>query len=401
MHQETISKWMVLLLTLGISALFLAMIQPFLMALFLAGVGSALAQPLFLRLTTLFHGRRALASLTSLTLMTLVVLIPLALLVGVLISQAQDVGQFATVWVQETLAQPNEFIRLLHRIPFYDQLAPHWGKIAQQAGTATSAVSKVAMEGLSSFTLGTVNFVFMVFVFLYSLYFLQMDGEQLVDQCLDYLPLKTHDERALLENFMSVTRATLRGSLLIGLLQGSLAGIAFAVAGIPNAVFWGSVMVVLSTIPQVGSALIWLPATGILIMQGHTVTGLTLAAFCGLLVGSLDNVLRPILVGKDTKMHELMIFLSTLGGLFMFGFPGIFIGPVIGSLLVSIWAIYGIAFAAPLRAVDGVVDGPAESQPVCAPADPQTSGADPHQPQRISPSPLTATAGPAGRTAPP
>jgi predicted PurR-regulated permease PerM len=362
----------VLLLALGISALFLAMIQPFLMALFLAGVGSALAQPLFLRLTTLFSGRRALASLTSLTLMTLVVLVPLVLVAGVLISQALDVSQFVSVWVQETMAQPDEFIRRLHRIPFYEQLAPHWGKIAQQAGTATAAVSKVAMDGLSSLTLGTVNFVFMVFVFLYSLYFLQMDGDKLVDKCLYYLPLKTHDERAMLEKFLSVTRATVRGSLLIALLQGTLAGIAFAVAGIPNAVFWGSVMVVLSTIPQVGAPLIWIPAAIILVIQGHTVTGVALAGFCALLVGSLDNVLRPILVGKDTKMHELMVFLSTLGGLFMFGFPGIFIGPVIGSLLVSIWDIYGIEFADSLPAVDRVADGPAESQPVSAPADPQT-----------------------------
>ena len=370
---------MVLVLALGISALFMTMIAPFLMALFLAGLASALAQPLFLRLTHLFGGRRALASLASVSLMTLVVLIPLVLLAGVLVSQALDVSQVASVWVRDTLTQPEAFTGLLHRLPFYDQLAPHWGKIAQQAGDAAAALSKIAVEGLSSLTLGTVNFIFMLFVFLYSLYFLLMDGGQLIDKLLYYLPLKTTDERMMLAKFTSVTRATLRGSLLIGLLQGTLAGMAFAVAGIPNAVFWGSAMAILSMIPNVGSALIWVPAVVLLIIQGQVLTGVLLASFCGLLVGSLDNVLRPILVGKDTKMHELMIFFSTLGGLFMFGFPGIFIGPVIGSLLVSIWEIYGVEFADSLPEVEGRMGGQGETGfiPGETPAGPADQGEAP------------------------
>ncbi|WP_295437700.1 AI-2E family transporter [uncultured Thiodictyon sp.] len=379
MQQDTISKAVVLVLALGISALFMTMIAPFLMALFLAGLASALAQPLFLRLTHLFGGRRALASLASVSLMTLVVLIPLVLLAGVLVSQALDVSQVASVWVRDTLTQPEAFTGLLHRLPFYDQLAPHWGKIAQQAGDAAAALSKIAVEGLSSLTLGTVNFIFMLFVFLYSLYFLLMDGGQLIDKLLYYLPLKTTDERMMLAKFTSVTRATLRGSLLIGLLQGTLAGMAFAVAGIPNAVFWGSAMAILSMIPNVGSALIWVPAVVLLIIQGQVLTGVLLASFCGLLVGSLDNVLRPILVGKDTKMHELMIFFSTLGGLFMFGFPGIFIGPVIGSLLVSIWEIYGVEFADSLPEVEGRMGGQGETGfiPGETPAGPADQGEAP------------------------
>ena len=137
-----------------------------------------------------------------------------------------------------------------------------------------------------------------------------------------------------------------------------MAGIAFAVAGVPNAVFWGSVMAVMSTIPNVGTALIWVPAVIMLIIQGQVATGIALAAFCGLVVGSLDNVLRPILVGKDTKMHELMIFFGTLGGILMFGFPGIFIGPVIASLFVAIWELYGVEFADVLPDVDAVLDRP-------------------------------------------
>jgi predicted PurR-regulated permease PerM len=200
----------------------------------------------------------------------------------------------------------------------------------------------------------------MALVLLYSMFFLLMDGPKLIDKILYYLPLKTADERLMLDKFTSVTRATLKGSLFIGLLQGGLAGTAFAIAGIDNAVFWGTVMALFSIIPNVGAALVWIPAVILLIANGEVVTGVSLGLFCGLIVGSLDNLLRPILVGKDTKMHELMIFFSTLGGILMFGLTGLFIGPVIASVLISIWEIYGVEFADVLPAVHETLEEPSK-----------------------------------------
>jgi predicted PurR-regulated permease PerM len=329
------------------------------------------------RLVALFNGRRGLASLATLSLMAVVVLIPLILLSGILISQAVDVSQAVGVWVQQTINDPGAVTGLLHRLPFYEELSPHWSKLAQQAGDAAAAMSSVVVEGLSSVAVGALNLVFMTFVFLYSLYYLLLDGEQLIARMLYYLPLKTSDERLLLAKFTSVTRATLRGSLLIGLLQGTLAGIAFAVAGVPNAVFWGSTMAIMSMIPHVGTALVWVPTAAILIVQGQVLTGAVLAGFCGLVVGSLDNVLRPILVGKDTKMHELMIFLGTLGGLAMFGFPGIFIGPVIASLFVAIWELYSVEFVDVLPDVDAVLDRARDVAPTDRPGDPVPKPTEP------------------------
>jgi predicted PurR-regulated permease PerM len=172
-----------------------------------------------------------------------------------------------------------------------------------------------------------------------------------VERILYYLPMNDHDERRMLERFTSVTRAMIKGTLLIGLLQGTLAGLAFGVAGVGNAVFWGIVMAVLSIVPGIGSAVVWVPASIILIVQGHVVAGVGLMLFCGLVVGSVDNVLRPMLVGKDVNMHELMIFFGTLGGLFMFGMAGLLIGPLVASLFLTIWDIYGIAFKDMLPAV--------------------------------------------------
>jgi predicted PurR-regulated permease PerM len=129
-------------------------------------------------------------------------------------------------------------------------------------------------------------------------------------------------------------------------LQGGLAGIAFAVVGIEAAVFWGTVMTALSIIPALGSALIWVPAAIILAAGGSYIKSIGLAIFCGLIVGSLDNVLSPRLVGKDTQMHDLMIFFGTLGGITLFGLIGFIIGPIIAALFVTIWDIYGDVFKA-------------------------------------------------------
>ncbi|NEX22825.1 AI-2E family transporter [Thiorhodococcus mannitoliphagus] len=355
MSQDAVNKTVILLMTLGISALFLAMIQQFLMALFLAGLFSALARPLYIRLRQALGCNKHLASLLTLLAMAFVVLLPAVMLIAVLIGQALDVSQLLSVWLKGAMEDPADLMTYLQHLPFYDQVLEHRDLILQQVGGAASLLSKLLLDWVSSATLGTVNFIFMAFVLLYSMYFLQMDGPRLIELILYYLPLKTSEERLMLEKFTSVTRATLKGSLLIGLLQGTLAGIAFAVAGIDNAVFWGTVMAVLSVIPNVGAALVWIPTVIILIAQGDVVTGVSLGLFCGLVVGSLDNVLRPILVGKDTKMHELMIFFSTLGGIFMFGLAGLFIGPLIASLLISIWEIYGVEFADVLPDVDSLL----------------------------------------------
>jgi predicted PurR-regulated permease PerM len=331
-------------MVIAISALFFSMIHQFLMAIFLAGLFSALARPVYRRLKIKFNGHRHLASITTLLLMIVVVLIPLLLLVGIIVGQAIDVGQSVTPWIKQTIEEPGKLSSYLQHLPFYEHLVPYRELILEKAGQLVGSISKLIVGGLSQATLGTANFLFMTFVFLYTMYFFQMDGNKLVRKILYYLPLNSDDENLMLEKFTSVTRATLKGTLLIGILQGGLAGMAFAVAGIDNAVFWGTVMAVLSIIPSIGSALVWAPAAIILIVQGNVMSGVGLLIFCGVIVGSLDNVLRPILVGKDTKMHELMIFFGTLGGIMMFGISGIFIGPLIASLFVTIWELYGITF---------------------------------------------------------
>jgi predicted PurR-regulated permease PerM len=344
MRDDRVNQFVVVLLVVFISAVFLSMIRSFLMAIFLAGIFSALAHPIYRRLNKTLKGRRSLASVLTLLLIIVVVLLPLAVLTGVVTGQAIKVSQSAMPWVKSQINQPGAFTDFLATLPYYDKIVPYSETILTKAGEMVGSISQFLINNLSSATMGAVHFLFMFFVWLYSMYFFLMDGEKLLEKMLYYLPLQDHDEQQMLERFTSVTRATLKGTAVIGILQGGLAGLAFWAVGIPSATFWGVIMVVLSIIPSVGTAVVWLPAVVVLGLSGAMGKAVGLLVFCGVVVGSLDNLLRPILVGKDTQMHELMIFVGTMGGIFMFGMVGVIIGPIIAALFVTVWEIYGQAF---------------------------------------------------------
>jgi predicted PurR-regulated permease PerM len=365
MQQDTINKLVLLGLVAVISLLFLTMIQHFLVAIFMAAVFAAMTHPVYLRLTGWFGGRRYLASSATLLLLLFVVLLPIVVLSAVFVAQAVNVGQSLTPLVVNFLKEPGSFSEYLQQLPFYEYLMPYEDELTSRAAASVEALGKLLAGGLTSIALGTVNFLFVTVVFFYTLFFFLVDSAKVVESIRYYLPLHDSDERVMLNKFTSVTQAMVAGTLLIGVLQGALAGVAFAIAGVPNAVFWGTVMAVLSIIPGIGSALIWVPASVILIFQGSYAAGVGLIAFCALVVGSIDNVLRPVLVGKHTDMHELMIFFGTLGGLFMFGMAGLLIGPVIASLFITIWEIYGDAFKDMLPAVhtDGDRQGAGITKP--------------------------------------
>jgi len=344
MTKETINKSVLLILVATISLLFLTMIQQFLLAIFMAGLFAAMATPLYQQLTHWFRGNRYLGSFATLLLLLIMVLIPLLLLAGVFISQAVDVGQSLVPTVAKYVKEPSALTDWVHGLPHWDKLMPYEAQLRAKAAESVEAAGTLLVGGLSSVAVGTAHFLFMTLVFCYTLFFFLIDGKKVVNAILYCLPLEDSDERLMLDKFTSVTRAMVKGTLTIGLLQGMLAGVAFGIAGVGNAVFWGTVMAVLSIVPGIGSAVIWVPASAVLMFQGSVGAGIGLFAFCALVVGSIDNLLRPVLVGKDTNMHELMIFFGTLGGLVTFGMSGLLIGPLIASLFLTIWQIYGVAF---------------------------------------------------------
>ena len=344
MDKETVNKWTLLVVVLLVSALFLFMIRQFLIAIFLAGIFSALSFPMYRRFEIFFGGRSVPASAVTIVVIVCVILVPLAGLLGIVANQAVKIATVTKPWIEQQISEPGTLSQSLQSLPFYETIEPYRNQILSKAGELAGSIGGFIVDKLTSATMGTFNTIIDVLIMLYCMFFFLIEGDGILKKAVYYMPLEDHDECRILDKFTSITRATIKGTLVIGVLQGGLAGLAFAVLGIPSAVFWGTVMAVLSVIPSVGSALVWFPAVVYLVATGHIAKGIVLFVFCAFVVGSLDNLLRPKLVGKDTQMHELMILFGTLGGIFMFGMVGIIIGPVIAGLFVTVWEIYGMAF---------------------------------------------------------
>ncbi|MGB3211287.1 MAG: AI-2E family transporter [Desulforhopalus sp.] len=344
MKQELVSKMTLLCLVLLISAVFLSMIHQFLMAIFMAGLFSAIVMPAHNLLIEKIGGKETLASILTVLGIVLLILTPLAVLTTLVVTQAIHIGQSITPWVQSFINEPTTLTVYLEKIPYYEEILPYRAVIVQKAGELVGTVSTFLINSLSSFTKVTIDAIFSSIIMLYVMFYFLNMGDLLLKKILFFLPLDDLNEQRLLNRFTSVTRATIKGSLIIGIMQGTICGLAFAIAGIDGPVFWGSLMAVMSIIPAFGTAIIWFPALVILALTGNFTGVIILAILCGAVAGNLDNVVRPRLVGKDTEMHDLFVLFGTLGGISMFGLLGIIIGPIVAALFITIWEIYGVVF---------------------------------------------------------
>jgi predicted PurR-regulated permease PerM len=339
-----LNKIVLLIMVALISALFLIMIRQFLMAIFMAGLFSAMSAPLHRRLARHLQGRENMASAAVVAGVFCLILVPLGFLIGLVVSQAIHVGQSVTPWVQSFVNEPGLLSGYTEKIPYYEQILPYRDMIIAKAGELVGSVSSLLINSLSSITKMTVNALFNAVIMLYVMFYFLTEGGALLRKILYYLPLDHESEEKLLFRFTSVAGATIKSTLIIGFLQGGLCGLAFLFAGIQGAAFWGTVMAVLSIIPAVGAALVWVPAMIILGVKGDFSGVVILAVLCGALAGNLDNLLRPRLVGKDTEMHDLFVLFGTLGGIALFGVLGIIIGPIIAALFITVWEMYGDTF---------------------------------------------------------
>lgn len=337
-----------LLMVVAISAAFVAMIREFLLTILLAAIFAALSYPVYEWLLGRLRGRAALAAIATLLLLLTLVFVPLLAVLGAGANEALRVAETIGPRLQQLVDQPGEFDSRLRALPGYDRIEPYRAQILAKAGELVGSTSAFLFAALSATTRATAVFIFQFFVMLYTMFFFLTGGPGLLRAVLAHLPLTEADKQRMLAIFVSVTRATLKGTILIGAAQGVLGGLAFWAVGVDGAIFWGTIMTVLSIIPGIGGALIWVPTAVVLVATGEVWRGIALAAFCGLVVGSVDNLLRPRLVGRDIKMHELLIFFSTLGGLMLFGVMGFILGPILAALFVTAWEMFAIAFRSAL-----------------------------------------------------
>jgi predicted PurR-regulated permease PerM len=335
-----------LLLVLAASLLFVLIIWPFFGAVCWAVFIAIVFWPLHQRFVHGSHGRRNMAALASLTVILLIVILPLAMVIASITSEASvlvekmrsgeiQIGQY----FQRMLDALPEWARSMLRRLGIGDLA-----LLQQKVLATlSASGQVLTSRVVGIGQVTLDFIVAFFVMLYMLFFLFRDGEQLTNSISRAIPLHPQHTRRLLTQFATVVRATVKGNIVVALVQGALGSLAFWVLGLPGAVLWGAVMALLSLLPAVGAAMVWGPIAIYYFFTGDLVKGIGLALWGAFVIGLVDNVLRPILVGKDTRMPDYLVLVTTLGGIVVFGLNGFVIGPVIAAMFLVSWEMLAAA----------------------------------------------------------
>ena len=341
----------------AIGALFLGLVWDYLIALFMAAIISALSAPLYRWLHVRTGGRSGIAVALTLLTLALGLLLPLISVIVLGAQQAASVAKDVTAWV-ETINLNAIEAQLPAWIPFKADFAELSAIIAGKIGEAAGQIADLFVSALSHATRGTVAFFLNLFIMVYAMVFFLPQNTNMFRQLLAHsgLPHKVQEE--LGNRVVSVSRATIKGTFLIGLAQGFLGGLGFWVTGLPGAAFWGCVMAVLSVIPGIGPTLVLIPGIIILAVNDQIIAAIALTAWTGLAVTTVDNLLRPVLVGRDTKMPDLLVLLSTFGGLASFGAVGLVLGPVIAGLFLSIWNVLEDNLQA-----DGLADKP-DREPV-------------------------------------
>ncbi len=319
---------------------------PFYGAVFWAAVLAIVFAPLHTQLLRTLPGRRNLAALIGLLLILLLVLLPLALIAAMLVQEASLV--YAHIQSGEI-----SFSRYLQRI--YEALPGWLTALLNRFGLGTSGLLQERLAaGLTkgsqffatqALSIGqdTFNLVMSFFIMLYVLFFFLRDGQALVRRLRDAVPLDADVKRSLATKFATVIRATVKGNIVVAMVQGALGGLIFWLLGLHAPVLWGVLMVFLSLLPAVGAAVVWFPVAVYLLVSGEVWQGGVLMAYGVLVIGLVDNLLRPMLVGKDTKMPDFIVLLSTLGGIAIFGLNGFVIGPVIAAMFIAAWDLHASA----------------------------------------------------------
>jgi predicted PurR-regulated permease PerM len=342
---DSLEKGFFLIALALVSALFVYLLSPFLAPLLWACIIAVLFHPVQVWLERRWGSRPNLIALTTLFACVVLVVIPVLLLLMSFLQQGLALYQQIT----EGQIRPAEYIdRIRSAFPAVQALLERFNidmaTVRQNAADAAVTVTRFIAENALAFGQGTFAFFLKLALMLYVAFFLLRDGRTLVEKLVHAIPMGDERERLLFQKFAEVARATVKGNLVVAIVQGTLGGLIFWILGLPAPLLWGVVMTVLSLIPAVGAGLVWLPAAIYLYAVGDFVSATVLVLYGVLIIGLADNLLRPILVGRDTKLPDWMVLLSTLGGIAMVGINGFVVGPLIAVLFVAFWQIFGSEF---------------------------------------------------------
>ncbi len=345
LRAQKFARYSLLLLVLGVGAVFFNMIKGFLVPIVLAAVFASLFYPFYERLLRVTRGRRGLSALICCVALLIGAMLPAYGVARLIASEAIRLYQNSGERTESALApgpsisekiQSHALARRLHLDPV------HWQSSFEH-------IMKRAAEVLAGFinraSRETFELVADLFLTFFTMFYFFRDGPALLNRLKYFSPLSGKYEDEIIRRFVLVSRATLSSTLLVGLIKGLLGGLTFWAFGIEAPALWGVVMVFLSILPVVGAWVVMYPAAAVLMIQGQVWQGITLFLIALIVVGSIDNVLEPFLIGRSAAMHDLVVFFSMLGGIGLFGVMGFIVGPILAALFFTLLDIYGIEFS--------------------------------------------------------
>lgn len=342
MSRLRIEDGFLLVLLLILTVAFGLVVAPFLAAILWAVIAAILFVPLHHRLLRRMPGRPNGSALLTLLLIVAMVIVPAIILMLSLVQEATDFYgrvqsgaiNFADLFQRFQAALPDWAAAGLRRLGLTD-----FETAADRLGTGIAASFQTLASQAFQIGQGAFSFIVSLGVMLYLTFFLIRDGERLTERLMEATPLRPAQRQALFRQFVLVIRATIKGSIVVAIVQGLIGGVVFWLIDIRGAILWGVLMGAFSLLPAVGTGIVWVPIAIYLLATGAIWQAIVLI-FCGVFViGLVDNILRPILVGRDTRMPDYVVLITTLGGLELFGFNGIIVGPVIAALFIAIWNI--------------------------------------------------------------
>jgi predicted PurR-regulated permease PerM len=340
-QEKRIFVWVLIVASLA----FTWILSPFFAPILWACILAILFQPVFRGL--LKRMPKFPNAVTVLTLLIAVFVLVLPVLL-VLTSVLNEAAKLYADYEAEKLDIGQYLNRIEQAFPIVQRQAESFGidleQMREQASSLVGSAANFVAQRSLNIGQNTLGFLLNTGLMLYLAFFLLRDGERILHWMKISFPLDDKRETKLFRKFSEVIRATVKGNLVVGLVQGALGGTAFWVLGVQPALLWGALMAVSSLIPAVGTALVWVPVSIYLFAVGDLIQAISLIVFGVLVIGTVDNILRPVLVGRDTKLPDYIVLFSTLGGLVLFGIHGFVVGPLIAALFFTLWHMFILEF---------------------------------------------------------
>ena len=322
-----------------VTVAFIYLLKPFFYPIFWAAIIAGIFYPVFKKIKAKIKHAN-ISAIATIFIVLVIIIIPVVFLSGLIVRESLSIYESLAGQQGRIVSTVKDVFDWIKSNPLTDRLHINEQQVAAKLTEGAKIVTDFIFTAAKNLTQNSITFVVMFIIMIYTLFFFLKDGEKLLRKLMHISPLGDQHEITMYKKFTSTARAALKGTVIVGAIQGFLGAVLFYAVGIEGALIWGIIMTLFSVVPGFGSFIVWLPAAIIMFISGNIWQGVIIAVFGALVISTIDNFLRPVLVGKDTQMHPLLILFSTLGGLILFGVSGFVIGPIISALLLSLWEMY-------------------------------------------------------------